>query len=253
MNSEDLLERSQHFKHFKYLDFTHLFLKLQDESGLKSLICFGRLLQFFLRILDKLISFILVPSQFIKLSVVIFGSSLLQMENQKRKSMEIEEEFVAINEGNGEDIGLELPLGFSIFEFPISRHPNQRNDIRSSLDKGKSKMVVPEKLPTKRPRSISVQNPSSFQASPATPSVQHVVVLSPIAKAPVPIPVTKYTLPSSRPIQFQFTNAPKKKLATSAREDCSGRKFHEECYYDFKALLHLLLLNSPRSCVIDIF
>ncbi|KAL6336219.1 hypothetical protein AAG906_011101 [Vitis piasezkii] len=63
------------------------------------------------------------------------------------------------------NIGLELPLGFSISEFPISRHPNQRNVIRSSLDKGKSKM--------------------------------HVVVLSPIAKAHVPIPVTKSTLPSS--------------------------------------------------------
>ena len=25
------------------------------------------------------------------------------------------------------------------------------------------------------------------------------------------------------------------KLATGVREDCSGRKFHEECYYDFKA------------------
>ncbi|KAJ9702955.1 hypothetical protein PVL29_004627 [Vitis rotundifolia] len=59
------------------------------------------------------------------------------MGNQKQKSMEIEEEFVAINDGNGEDAGLEFPSGFSFLELPISGYPNQRDVIRSSLDKGK--------------------------------------------------------------------------------------------------------------------
>ena len=38
-------------------------------------------------------------------------------------------------------------------------------------------------------------------------------------------------------MQFQFIKAPKKKLAAGAREDRSGRKFHEECYYNFKAFV----------------
>ncbi|RVW98141.1 hypothetical protein CK203_031955 [Vitis vinifera] len=79
------------------------------------------------------------------------------------------------------------------------------------MDKGKSKMVAPGKLPVKRTRSSTV------------------------AEAPAPTLVTKSTPPQSRLLQFQFTKAPKKKLATGAREDCSSRKFHEECYYDFKA------------------
>ncbi|KAL6333788.1 hypothetical protein AAG906_028974 [Vitis piasezkii] len=103
-------------------------------------------------------------------------------------------------------------------------------------------MVSPGKLPVKRTRSIRAQNPSSFPASPATPSEQHVVVQLIIVEAPTPTPVAKSAPPPSRPLQFQFTKVPKKKLATSAREDCSGRKFHEECYYDFKAF-----------CVFDIF
>ena len=98
------------------------------------------------------------------------------MGNEKRKSMEIEEEFMVINDGNGDDVGLKFPPGFSLFELLISRYLNQRDVIRSSLDKGKSKMVVPEKLPVKRTRSISVQNPSFFSTYLATPSVQHAVV-----------------------------------------------------------------------------
>ena len=98
-------------------------------------------------------------------------------------------------------------------------------------------MVAPEKLPVKRTRSISAQNPSSFPTSPTTPSVQHVVVQSPVAEAPAPILITKSTPPPSWAIQFQFTKALKKKLATGVKEDCSGRKFHEECYYDFKAFV----------------
>ena len=62
-------------------------------------------------------------------------------------------------------------------------------------------MVVPEKLPVKRTRSISVQNPSSFLTSPTTLSVQHVVVQSPAVEAPAPTPVTKSVPPPSRPIQ----------------------------------------------------
>ena len=38
--------------------------------------------------------------------------------------MEIEEEFVAINDENGEDAGLEFPLGFSLSKLPISGYPN---------------------------------------------------------------------------------------------------------------------------------
>ena len=78
----------------------------------------------FLWISDKLISSILVIIQFIKLFIVIFGSFLLWMGNQKRKSMEIEEEFELINDGNGEDVGLEFPLGFFFFELPISGYPD---------------------------------------------------------------------------------------------------------------------------------
>ena len=154
------------------------------------------------------------------------------MGNQKQKSMEIEEEFMVINDRNGEDTGLEFPLGFSFFE-----HPNRRHVIRSSLDKDKSKMVVPEKLPVKRTQSISVQNPSSLPTSPATPSVQHVIVQSPVTKVLALTPVTKSAPLPSRPIQFQFMKALNKKLATGTREDCSGRKFHEESYYDFKAFV----------------
>ena len=72
------------------------------------------------------------------------------MGNQKRKSIEIEEELLVINDRNGENTSLGLPMGFFLSEFPVSRHPNQRNVTKSSLDKGKSKMVAPEKLPMKR-------------------------------------------------------------------------------------------------------
>ena len=105
--------------------------------------------------------------------------------------MEIEEEFMVINDGNGDDVGLKFPPGFSLFELLISRYLNQRDVIRSSLDKGKSKMVVPEKLPVKRTQSINVQNPSSLPTSPATPSVQHVTVQSPGTEVLAPTLVTK--------------------------------------------------------------
>ncbi|KAL6345640.1 hypothetical protein AAG906_017372 [Vitis piasezkii] len=48
-----------------------------------------------------------------------------------------------------------------------------------------------------------------------------VFVQSIIAEAPAPTPVTKSAPPPSRPLQFQFTKAPKKKLTTGVREDCS--------------------------------
>ncbi|RVW69220.1 Pro-Pol polyprotein [Vitis vinifera] len=87
---------------------------------------------------------------------------IFKMGNEKRKSMEIEEEFMVINDGNGDDVGLKFPPGFSLFELLISRYLNQRDVIRSSLDKGKSKMVVPEKLPVKRHEASVFQNPSFF-------------------------------------------------------------------------------------------
>ena len=102
-----------------------------------------------------------------------------------------------INDKNCEDIGLEAPSGFSLSELPVSGHPNQRNVTKSSLDKDKSKMVGLEKLPVKRTRSISAQNPSSFPTSPTTPSVQHVVVQSLVAEAPAPILIIKSTPPPS--------------------------------------------------------
>ena len=95
--------------------------------------------------------------------------------------------------------------------------------------KEKSKMVALGKLPMKRTRSIKARTPSIFSASLAIPSEQHAIVQSTIAEALAPTPVTKSTPPPSRPLQFQFTKAPKKKLAISAREDYSSRKFHEEC------------------------
>ncbi|RVW30422.1 hypothetical protein CK203_088865 [Vitis vinifera] len=127
------------------------------------------------------------------------------MGNQKRKSSDIEKEFMAINDGNGKDTNSESPSGFSLSKPPFSGHPNQRNVTRSSMDKDKSKMVGHGKL------------------------------LSIIVEAPTPTLVTKYAPPLSQPLQFRFTKVPKKKLAIGAREDCLGRKFHEECYYDFKA------------------
>ena len=92
------------------------------------------------------------------------------MGNQKQKSSDIEKEFVAINDENGEDTNPESPSGFSLSKPPVSGHPNQRNIARSSMDKDKSKMVGHEKLLVKRTQSVRAQNPSSFPASPATPS-----------------------------------------------------------------------------------
>ncbi|RVW80941.1 Retrovirus-related Pol polyprotein from transposon opus [Vitis vinifera] len=115
-----------------------------------------------------------------------------QMGNQKRKSSDIEKEFMTINDGNGKDTNSESPSGFSLSKPPFSGHPNQRNVTRSSMDKDKSKMVGHGKL------------------------------LSIIVEAPTPTPVTKYAPPPSQPLQFRFTKVPKKKLATGAREDCLG-------------------------------
>ena len=73
------------------------------------------------------------------------------MGNQKRKSSDMEKEFVVMNDGNGEDTDPESPPGFSLSEPPISGHRNQRNVARSSMEKGKSKMVATSgKLPVKR-------------------------------------------------------------------------------------------------------
>ena len=45
---------------------------------------------------------------------MIFGSFSLQMRNYKQKSIEFEQEFMEINNGNGDD----TPLGFPLFEPP---------------------------------------------------------------------------------------------------------------------------------------
>ncbi|KAL6318386.1 hypothetical protein AAG906_040567 [Vitis piasezkii] len=119
-----------------------------------------------------------------------------------------------MNDRNDKDTDPESPLGFSLSEPPISGHPNQRNVARSSMDKGKSKMGAPGKLPVKRTRSVRARTLSNFPASPATPSEQHAIVQSTIAKAPAPTPVTKSAPPPSRPPRFQFKKTPKKKLAT---------------------------------------
>ena len=72
------------------------------------------------------------------------------MGNQKRKSSDIEKEFVAMNDENGEDTNPESPPGFSFSKPLVSGHLNQRNVARSSMDKGKSKMFALGKLPVKR-------------------------------------------------------------------------------------------------------
>ncbi|KAL6339238.1 hypothetical protein AAG906_024389 [Vitis piasezkii] len=143
------------------------------------------------------------------------------MGNQKRKSSDIEKEIVVMNDENqneSSDTDPESPPGFSLSEPPISGHRNQRNVARSSMDKGKSKMVAtPGKLP-----------------------------FSPLLK-PCSYLVTKSTPPPSRPPRFQFTKAPKKKLAT-VQGRIARRKFHEECYYDFKAFVHPLTKFSTELC-----
>ena len=115
-------------------------------------------------------------------------------------------------------------LNFSFLDIPTR---GMQQDLQ--WIKEKSKMVALGKLPVKRTRSVKARTPSIFPASPATPSEQHAIVQATVAEAPTPTPVTKSTPPPSRPLQFQFTKALKKKLATGAREDYSGRKFHEEC------------------------
>ena len=91
-----------------------------------------------------------------------------------------------MNDGNGEDTDPESSPGFFLSEPPISGHPNQRNVARSSMDKGKSKMGAPGKLPMKRTRSVKARTPSIFPAFPATPSEQHAIVQSTVAEAPAP-------------------------------------------------------------------
>ena len=44
------------------------------------------------------------------------------MGNQKLKSIEFEEEFVKISDGNGNDIGFESSQGFFLFE-PLASEP----------------------------------------------------------------------------------------------------------------------------------
>ncbi|KAJ9697259.1 hypothetical protein PVL29_009170 [Vitis rotundifolia] len=124
-----------------------------------------------------------------------------------------------IGDGNEDDTSLESLSGFSLFEPPVSEPPAQRYIIRVSLDKGKSKMRVIEKLQVKRKQIIIdlVAQPSIYEA-------------------PTPTLVTKFAPPQGRTTQFQFMKAPRKKIAFSTWENSLGRKFHEE-HYDFKAFV----------------
>ena len=91
-----------------------------------------------------------------------------------------------ISDGNGVDTSLESSPGFSLSEPPAQGHV-----IRPSLDKGKSKMCVPEKLLVKRKQIINVQqNPPSFPTSPTT-LVWNFVAQPSIFEAPSPTLVTK--------------------------------------------------------------
>lgn len=69
---------------------------------------------FFFQISDKLILSVRFIIQVINFSIMIFGSFSLQMRNYKQKSIEFEQEFMEINNGNGDD----TPLGFPLFEPP---------------------------------------------------------------------------------------------------------------------------------------
>ncbi|RVW86606.1 hypothetical protein CK203_045641 [Vitis vinifera] len=147
------------------------------------------------------------------------------MGNQKQKSSDIEKEFMAMNDGNGEDTDPESPLGFSLFEPPIFGHPNQRNVARSSMDKGKSKMVATlGKLPVKRTRSVRARTLSNFPASPATPSEQHAVVQSTIAKAPDPTLVTKFAPPPSPTTSVPIHESTEEEIS----HWCKGRLLRRE-------------------------
>ena len=63
---------------------------------------------------------------------------------------------MVINNRNGEDTDPKSPPRFSLSEPPVFGHLNQRNVARSSMDKGKSKMVAPGKLPVKRTTSHEI-------------------------------------------------------------------------------------------------
>ncbi|RVW80033.1 hypothetical protein CK203_055840 [Vitis vinifera] len=161
-------------------------------------------------------------------------SQLHAMGNQKRKSSDIEKEFVVMNDGNGEDM-----IPNHLRDFPSLNLPFLDIETRGmSQDlqwiKENQRWLLLWKITGEETKRQS-SNSFKFSGIPCYSFKQHAVVQSTVAKAPAPTPVTKSAPPPSRPPQFQFTKAPKKKLATGAREDCSGRKFHEECYYDFKA------------------
>ncbi|KAJ9678277.1 hypothetical protein PVL29_023012 [Vitis rotundifolia] len=72
-----------------------------------------------------------------KISIFLCFRENFKMGNQKRKSIEFEEEFMEISDENGDDTGLELPPRFSLSEPPIFEPPTQRYITRTSLDKGK--------------------------------------------------------------------------------------------------------------------
>lgn len=61
-----------------------------------------------------------------------------------------------ISNENGDDTGLESSMGFSISEPLVFGPPTQRYVTIASLDKDKSKMIVPKKLLVKRTQIISV-------------------------------------------------------------------------------------------------
>ena len=158
------------------------------------------------------------------------------MGDQKWKSIEFEKEFVEISDRNGDDTGHESLPGFFVLESPVFEPSARRYVTKASLNKGKSNMHVPEKLLVKRKQIISVQKNSPYFPT-STTLVQNQIVQSFISEVHTSTLITKSAHPQGWTTQFQFVKAPKKKITSSIREDCLGRKFHEKCYNDFKAFV----------------
>lgn len=140
---EYFLEHSQHFEHSRYSNFRfYLSFQLHDKSKLKIRLRLGfknAILTYF----ERLLQFFKFQTNWYPLILCYFP---LHMGNQKLKSIEFEEEFVKISDGNGNDIGFESSRGFFLFEPLVSEPLTQRYVTRASLDKGKPKIRVLEKL-----------------------------------------------------------------------------------------------------------
>ncbi|RVW78086.1 hypothetical protein CK203_059640 [Vitis vinifera] len=108
-----------------------------------------------------------------------------------------------MNDGNGEDTDPESPLGFSLLNLPfLDIETRGMSQDLQWIKENQRWLLLSGKLPVKRTRSVRARTLSNFPASPATPSEQHAVVQSTVAKAPAPTPVTKSAPPPSRPPQL---------------------------------------------------